>query len=93
MSDTSSAPTAVPAPLAQVAPSAPPEPVKSAGKVILADAASILHCYESEVLDVSSADEGTVATTKDGQRYLLTADGGYVWLQVPKIVPQLLAGE
>jgi len=46
-----------------------------------ADAAKVLRCYESEVADVTAADEGTVVTTTDGQRYLLTPDN-IVWLRV-----------
>lgn len=91
MSDTSAAQSSVPAASLAAPAAASATPVKS--KVSAAEAAAILHCYESDVVDVSAADEGTVATTSDEQRYLLTDDGGYVWLQVPKIVPQLLAGE
>jgi len=53
-----------------------------------ADAAKVLRCYESEVADVTAADEGTVVTTTDGQRYLLTSDD-VVWLRVD---PQGTAG-
>lgn len=58
-----------------------------------AAAAKVLGCYESEIVSVDAADEGLVATTTDGQRYLLTADGGWEWLRVAQAVPQILKGE
>lgn len=54
----------------------PPQAKKST-----TDAAKVLGIPESEVAKVGKADEGVVATTTDGQRYLLTAGGGWEWLR------------
>jgi hypothetical protein len=57
-------------------------------KVSIAEAAAILHCYESEVASVDQAAEGLVATTTDGQRYVVNGDG-YTWLKPPLNAPQI----
>lgn len=64
-----------------------------AREVSAADAAKVLGIYESEVASVGKADEGLVATTTDGQRYLLTDGGGWEWLRQPKTAPQAPAVE
>ena len=58
-----------------------------------ADAAVVLGCYESDVASVDEAEEGTVATTTDGQRYVLngTAREEFTWLKAGPTVPQILA--
>jgi hypothetical protein len=57
-------------------------------KISIAEAAAILHCYESEVASVDQAAEGLVATTTDGQRYVLDGDA-YTWLKPPLNAPQI----
>jgi hypothetical protein len=79
-------------------PAAEPQPAPAAklsSKTSVAEAAAILGVYESEVVSVDKADEGLVAVTHDGQRYLLTgaAKGDYEWLRVASSVPQILRGE
>ncbi|HEY2086470.1 MAG TPA: hypothetical protein VGH54_10665 [Mycobacterium sp.] len=56
----------------------------------IAEAAKVLGCYESEVTSVEDTEAGTVATTFDGQRYLIS-DGDFVWLKAPSTAPQILA--
>lgn len=79
-----------PAPPADAAPAKVEDdaaPVKSKGpKFSNADAAKVLRCYESEV---ASVDTEGVATTTDGQRYLIDGDE-YVWLRTGSDVPQIL---
>lgn len=53
------------------------------GKLSVAEAAAILRIYESEVASVDKTDQGIVATTTDGQHYLLLEDG-FVWLEQPE---------
>ncbi|HEY2086424.1 MAG TPA: hypothetical protein VGH54_10430 [Mycobacterium sp.] len=59
-------------------------------KVSVEDAAKVLSVYVSEVTSVDETDEGTVATTFDGQRYLIDGDD-FLWLKADSTVPQILA--
>lgn len=54
-----------------------------AGKVTVEDAAAVLRCYVSEVAGVEKTGQGYVATTTDGQHYLL-GSAGAVWLEHPE---------
>jgi hypothetical protein len=62
-------------------------------KLSNAGAAKVLGCHDDEVRAVDEADEGTVATTFDGQRYLLPGDGTFVWLRAGQAAPSILGGE
>lgn len=61
-------------------------PAKAGAKFTNAEAAAVLRCYESEV---ASVDADGVATTTDGQRYLIEGDD-YVWLRADNGVASLL---
>lgn len=62
---------------------AAPEHPLTTGKVSVEDAARILRCYPEEVDSVDKTDRGWVATTTDGQHYLLGSDGS-TWLEHPE---------
>lgn len=58
-------------------------------------AAKVLGVYESDVVSVERSDDGHVAVTKDGQRYLLTghANGDFTWLRAGAVVEVATDGE